>query len=158
MSRRLVLLLTGLSLLTGCGYHLRGNIELPPELTQVYITGPDRDLVQQLSKALEQSGATIMESGKGAAVINMTTSEFERKLRTTDASGLATAYSFKYDVTYNLTASDGDRLQSAENIALLRTLDYDPTQQLQAEDEARFLKEEMQQEVVVQMLRRLSRI
>lgn len=158
MSRRLVLLLIGSSFLTGCGFRLRGNIELPPALTQVYITGSDRDLVQQLSRALEKSGATIMDSGEGAAVINMTTSNFERKLRTTDASGRATAYSLKYDVVYNLTDSSGDRLQSAESIALLRTLDYDPTQQLQAEDEARFLIEEMQQEVVVQMLRRLSRI
>ncbi len=158
MSIRLVALLTGISLLASCGFHLRGNIELPPELATVYISGPDRELVEELSDALEQSGADVVDQKSGAAHINMSEAEFERDVRTTDSDGLATGYTFLYRVVYNATSATGDRLQSSEKFTQSRTIDYDPEQQLQAEREGEFLKEEMQREIVVQMLRRLARI
>ena len=158
MSIRLVALLTGISLLASCGFHLRGNIDLPTELSQVYITGPDREMVEELSDALEQSGANVVSQKSGAAHINMTEAKFEQDVRTTDADGLATGYTFTYRVVYNATSANGDRLQSSEKFTQSRTIDYDPEQQLQAEREGEFLKEEMQRELVVQMLRRLARI
>jgi LPS-assembly lipoprotein len=158
MSIRLVSAIAALSLLTSCGFHLRGNIELPPELSKVYISGPDRELVEELSDALEQSGASVVKQKAGAAHINMTEANFETDVTTTDSDGRATGYNFTYRVVYNATSANGDRLQSSEKFTQSRTIDYSPEEQLQAEKEGEFLKEEMQRELVVQMLRRLARI
>ena len=161
-ARRLMLLLTGLSLLAGCGFQLRGDIDLPPELARVSVVGADRDLVDRLSDALAQRGATVTDSAAGVATIDLRESRFAREVLTTDSDGRATAYTLHYRVVFGVTAGDdtpiSTPLQAAESISLKRAYDYAPNQELQAEQEVRFLKTEMRREAVLRMLRRLSRL
>ena len=163
LALRLTLFLAGLSLLAGCGFHLRGNIDLPAELARVYVSGQDRDLVAQLSEALEQNGAKIVPSGHAAALIDtvlidLGTSHPQRQTLTTDSRGRATAYALHYEVVFSVTGSDGEPLQATQSISLERAFDYDPTRQLQAEQEERFLETQMQREAVARILQRLRRI
>lgn len=157
-ARCLILLLTGVSLLAGCGFHLRGNIDLPTGLARVYVAGADRDLVDRISDGLAKSGAEVTDSAHGVAIIVLSESRFERAVLTTDANGRATAYVLHYRVVFGVTAGDGSKLQAAESISLQRAYDYDPNQELQAEQEVRFLKTEMRREAVLRMLRRLGRL
>lgn len=155
--RHLTLLLTGLSLLAGCGFHLRGAIDLPPALARVYVTGADRDLAGRLSDALAGRGA-VVDTAAGAARIDLVEARFEREVLTTDANGRATAYLFRYRVVFDVTGGDGARLQAAESLSLARAFDYDPNYELQIEQEVRFLETEMRREAVLRMLRRLARL
>ncbi len=149
---RLALLLTSLSLLTACGFHLRGDIDLPPALAQVHIIGADRDLVDLLTNALQQNGARVTDTQADATVITVTTSRFQRNTLATDSAGLASVYRVDYQVTFTVTD------HTAQTITQQRTYNYDPTQQLQSEQEERFLQTEMQREVVMQIVRRLTSI
>ena len=163
LALRLALFLAGVSLLASCGFHLRGSIDLPAELARVYVSGQDPDLVEQLSKALEQSGAKIVHSGHAAAlidtaVIDLATSRPQRQTLTTDSRGRATAYALHYEVVFSVTGSDGKPLQPAQSISLERVFDYNPTRQLQAEQEARFLETQMRREAVARIVQRLRHI
>ena len=157
-----MLLLTGLSLLAGCGFQLRGNIDLPPELARVSVVGADRDLVDRLSDALAQRGATVTDSAAGVVTIDLRESRFTREVLTTDIDGRASAYTLLYRVVFGVTTGDDTpisaSLQAAESLSLKRAYDYAPNQELQAEQEVRFLKTEMRREAVLRMLRRLSRL
>ena len=159
--KRLTLLLTGLTLLAGCGFQLRGSIDLPPELARVSVVGADRDLVDRLSDALAQRGATVTDSAAGVVTIDLRESRFTREVLTTDIDGRASAYTLLYRVVFGVTAGDtpiAAPLQAAESLSLKRAYDYDPNRELQAEQEVRFLKTEMRREAVLRILRRLSRL
>ena len=161
-ARCLMLLLTGLSLLAGCGFQLRGNIDLPPELARVSVVGADRDLVDRLSDALAQRGAAVTDSAPGVATIDLRESRFAREVLTTDTDGRATAYALHYRVVFGVTTGDDTPisapLQAAESLTLKRVYDYASDRELQAEQEVRFLKTEMRREAVLRMLRRLNRL
>ena len=76
MSKRLVLILLSLTLLSSCGFKLRGNFEMPASLSQVVVDGGERELVDQLKELLVKSGSTVLDKGAEAASINITKSEF----------------------------------------------------------------------------------
>jgi LPS-assembly lipoprotein len=159
MTRRLLLILTCLSLVSGCGFALRGSVNLSDSLSSIAIIGDDPDLVDELTDALETSGANVTSvDDKSAAVLQLTETEFKREVRTTDANGLATSYDLRYRVGYDVRTSSGSELQINQRIVQKRVLEYDPLQQLQAQEEEEFLREDMREEIVLQILRRLSRI
>ena len=151
--------LAGLSLLAGCGFHLRGTIDLPPELARVYVSGADRDLAEHLADALAMRGAVIMNNpDAGATHIDLTDARFEREVLATDADGRTSAYTLYYRITFRVTGGDGASLQSDTSIALQRAFDYHQNRELQAEQEMRFLETDMRREAVSRMLQRLARL
>jgi len=162
ISQRLILIVTITVLfaaLSGCGFALRGKVNLPAELDSVLITGSDREMMSLLEDSLESSGASIVDSENDAtAVLDLVNSEFTRELRTSDANGRATSYTLRYEVDYDVRKSNGEEIQINQSISQIRVLQYDPLQELQSEEESEFLEEEMQKEIVLQLLRRLSRI
>lgn len=159
MTRRLLLLTLSATLLSGCGFALRGNVNLPASINRVTVAGEDLVMIDMLEDALETNGARIAPAGDDqAAVLELTESEFTRDVRTTDANGLATSYTLRYRVGYDMRTAAGDELQINQRLVQRRVFDYDPLQQLQSEEEEEFLREEMQEEIVLQILRRLSRI
>ncbi|MGB5708186.1 MAG: LPS assembly lipoprotein LptE [Arenicellales bacterium] len=159
MTRRLLLILTCFSLVSGCGFHLRGNVDIPDSLTTMAVSGKDPDLVDELEDALESAGVNVTNTeDKSAAVLLLTQTDYEREVRTTDASGLATSYDLRYRIGYDVLSGSGDELQINQRIVQKRVFEYDPLLQLQSEEEEEFLREDMRKEIVLQILRRLSRI
>lgn len=162
ISQRLILIVTTFAFLaglSGCGFALRGKVSLPEQLNNIVVTGSDREMTGLLRDALETSGANVVDSESDAtAILNLINSEFTREVRTTDSNGRATAYTLRYDVDYDVRETNGEEIQINQSIAQSRFLEYDPLQELQSEEESDFLQEEMQKEIVLQLLRRLSRI
>lgn len=150
-------LAAGLILLAGCGFHLRGALDLGPELARVHITGGDREMVGHLSEALEQHGVAVAASAHRAAVIDVGGRGFERAALTTDSRGRASAFEIRYRVAFSVTGDDGEALRPAHTLMISRAFDYDPTRQLQSEAEARFLETAMRREMAVLILQHLAR-
>ena len=70
-------------------------------------------------------------------------------------------YDYIYTIDYSVTDSEGAILQPLATLSQHRTLDYEPdhySRALAIEEEEEFLKQEMQQEIILQLLRRLSHI
>ncbi len=162
MSKRLALLVLSLTLVTGCGFKLRGDFELSPALSRISIEGGNRPLNEKLREQLEQrrpqSGSAAAEADSDGATLFISKSEFQRTVRTVDEKGLATGYDYIYTIDYSVTDSEGAILQPLATLSQHRTLDYEPAQALAIEEEEEFLKQEMQQEIILQLLRRLGHI
>jgi LPS-assembly lipoprotein len=159
MTRRLILILASLSIVSGCGFALRGNVNIPEALSTMAVVGNDLSLVDQLKDALSRGGVNVTDKNdKNAAVIDLGKTDYKREVRTTDSNGLATAYTLRYNVGYNVVNGAGEALQINQKLTQTRVLDFDPLQVLQAQEEEEFLREDMQEEIVLQILRRLSRI
>lgn len=154
---RLAALAAGLMLLAGCGFHLRGALDLGPELARVHITGGDREMVGRLSESLRQRGVVIADSAHQAAVIEVSGRGFERAALTTDSRGRASAYEIRYRVAFSVTGAAGEALHPAHTLMISRAFDYDPTRHLQSEAEARFLETAMRREMAALIVQHLER-
>lgn len=166
MSKRLVLLLLSFTLLTSCGFKLRGNFDMPvslspvASLSPVMIIGGERELVSTLSEMLVKSGSTVLksESGSEATSINITRNEYERKVLTSNTDGIASSYRFRYFIDFTVTDAAGEVLQPSISINQVRDLAYEAGNELEVENEEAFLKEGIEQEISLQIMRRLSQL
>ena len=64
LSTRLATLLPLLlitSLLTACGFHLRGNLNVASEVSQIAVSGNDRAYVRDLTRSLDKNGIQVSE-------------------------------------------------------------------------------------------------
>ncbi len=158
--RKLALILTlGAALLAaGCGFHLRGKVELSPQLQSVYVEGSDPLMVSDLKQSLDFSGANVVTAPEGATAAVLLDSRYERVVRTLNARGLATGYVLRYDARFRVVSRDGEQLYESPTITLKRNFDFDANEVLQKEGEEEFLKEDMRKQIVQRMMRQLSAI
>lgn len=158
MLKRLILALVSLSLLSSCGFKLRGSFQIPAELTRISIEGGERAMVEQLTDILLKSGAEVMDSGTDSPTLTLSRSEFKRDVRTTDSDGIATGFDYTYLVEFNVSNAQGDTLLAPSSISQSRTLEYETGNELEFEEEEVFLKKEMEKDIALKIMRRLVRI
>ncbi|NKB76907.1 MAG: hypothetical protein GKR96_07615 [Gammaproteobacteria bacterium] len=158
MSKRLIPALLVISLLSACGFHLRGNFSLPESLSSVSLSGGDRDFIESLTNELERNGTAVVISQPNTAQLNIANLEYLSSVSKTDALGRATSYTYYYNLDYSVVNGNGETLQPLKAISQQRTQEYDPNQELLAEQEKEFLKKEMEKGLILQLLRRLSRL
>ena len=149
----LLLPVLSMLLLAGCGFQLRGA-QLPPEFSRVAVVGDDRDLVVGLEKALARYALVEAAHGQHDAQIDISQSEFSRKVLTTDANGRANSYALHYQIAFSITV--GGELGINDSFALQRVYRYEPLRQLQAEREIAFLQTDMRDDAVARILNRLQ--
>jgi LPS-assembly lipoprotein len=154
----MILLVGGALLLQGCGFHLRGKVELSPALSNVYVDGPDLEMVTDMKDALAFNGVQIAQSAESASAVIRLNSEYERVVRTTDSRGLATGYVLRYRVRFQVVDAEGEELHKSAPIRMSRDFNFDATQVLQKEGEEEFLKEDMRKQIIQNIMRQLASI
>lgn len=144
-------------LASGCGFHLRGKIDVPDNLRRMHLLGDDLALKDRLGDGLEFSDIEILDSADGVAQLDMRNSQYVKEVNGTSDSGTANSYKLSYAVTYEVFDPEQKSLQK-HHVTQTRTLAFDPANVLLFEREESFLIEDMQKELVTQMLRRISKI
>lgn len=143
----------------GCGFHLRGAVELPPEMTEVAIQGtkPYGELDVTLRNGFAREGGQVVESVQQARSVLVITQDVSiRRVLSVDSKGQANQYEVEYILGFRLDDPDGVTRVAAQTIRLRRQYRFDPNQTLaKADEEARLVKQ-MRQDAVRQMLRRLK--
>ncbi len=150
-------LFIGLVLISGCGFALRGGGEMSSVLATMSIVGGNKAFNEQLRQRLQQSGI-IMVKTDGHATLFISKNDYQRSARTLDATGLATSYNYTYSIDYVVRDHGGGVLQPANMLFRHSTLQHDAVQILQIEAEEAFLKKQMEQEIISQLLIRLRQI
>lgn len=155
--RALIQILVAAALLTGCGFHLRGKLPLPPQLEVIAVSIGDIDFREEMIDALEASGAQVVDEAAARSVLDMYNVQFDRSVRTIDTRGKVTGYILRYDVSYRVLDDQGESLRDT-TLALQRDYNFDPEQVLQAEREEDSLREDMIEELVQRIMRQLVTI
>ena len=156
---RLVLLLGIGALLSSCGFHLRGLVEMPPELKSIYIEGglPNSQMREILRQKLIGSQVNVLERReKSGAVLRILRDKITRRIASVNTLGQPNEYELKYSLSYQLEDGQGRALLVPREISLLRTYRYDPDNILSVEEEAQRIKRQMARAAVNQMLRQIS--
>ena len=155
-----LLLISALLLLAGCGFHLRGSIDLPADLQRMHIQGTSKysALGVELRRSLRANGVDVVDSANDAQVLlKISNPEYKRRLLSVSGtSGKTAEYELQYSLDVTLQDRQGKVLLAPQALRQLRDYTYDRDNVLgKGNEEARF-RVEMERDLVRQVLRRLQ--
>jgi LPS-assembly lipoprotein len=156
--RRWLAGLTLLSLLAGCGFHLRSQAPLPAALMRPYVDAADRysALYAALVERLRAAGAEPAVDAAGAsAVIRVHVDRSGRELLTVAADNRPGEYEVYYAAEFSVSVA-GKELLPRQQVRLTRDYGYDVTAVLAKEHEEQSLRAALADEIAALMLRRFS--
>lgn len=163
MSRSLLNVFMGLLLvvIAGCGFQLRGAVPLPDSLKQMYIQGINiqRGLGLTLKHGLEQNGVQVVNDyKKDSAVLTVLENKFERRVLSVGNNGKVSEYELYNLLKFKVTDGQGKLLIEPEQLEAIRDYQFDQTQVLSSDGEEAVLREQLDQQLVGSLLRRLSAV
>jgi len=157
-ARTLTILALAALLATGCGFQLRGRVELSPQMRTPYLDAADRytALYAELRAALEAAGAQLAPSREAAsAVIHIHVDESGRNVLSVSARNTPQEYEVFYTIEYSVTAG-GQELLPRQSRTVAREYAYDDRAVLAKQNEERRLREALARELASITARRLA--
>ncbi|MGH8547355.1 MAG: LPS assembly lipoprotein LptE [Methylococcales bacterium] len=149
--------LTGV--LSACGFHLRGAVELPEGMNTIYAQGfaPGSPFVSYLSQNLKQSDTNLSPKREDAGIIlNAINEQFNRREVSLSDTGKANMYELSYILTYNLQDPDGEVILASQTITVVRDYFNPQVEVIGKSTEEGVIRKEMYQEAVRNLLRRFE--
>ncbi len=143
------------ALVSACGFHLRGQAQLPFET--LYIPGTNPLVVELKRNVTAASRARLVDTpGDAQAVLGFTQELREKVILSFNAAGRVSEYQLRYRVGFRVTDAKGAQVYLPTNeILLTRDMAYSDAQVLAKETEESLLYRDMQRDMVQQILRRL---
>ncbi len=153
---RHLLLIATLITLTSCGFHLRGSVQLPPELSEIAVKDSTTDIAPDLRYALKNAGVRVSDSA--AMVLQIRAEQYDKRVLSVDSVGRAREYDLSYTVRFLLKeegiAGDKGVVWIPEvPVSQTRELRFDTAAVLGTAREEAQLKTEMRHDAVLQILR-----
>jgi LPS-assembly lipoprotein len=149
------LLILTLLLLTSCGFHLRGSVKLPPEMSELAIhdAEPATDIAPDLRDTLLSQGVKIVDTAP--VIIHLRNESYSKRVLSVDKSGNAQEYELGYTIRVKVQGADGVVWMPEEVISLQRDLRFDNSAVLGTSDEETQLQEDMRRDAISQILEML---
>ena len=152
------------SIVTGCGFHLRGSQDLSSTLPELQLAGVNEhsDLGRELIRGLTASKVNLVI--KSDTVLTVTRNQFSKRVLSVDSAGRANQYELLYQLDFSLlkkVKDDKDKPQmldfiKPQKITERREYVFDANLVLAKSGEEMKLNNDMRQAAVLQLLRRLS--
>jgi len=152
-------LLTLCVLITTCGFHLRGSTNF--QFSSLYIQS---DSAKRIAQAVEQllidEKVTLAESPQDAQIIlHLENEKYERRGQAISAvSGFLEEVELSLRVQIQVSQPDGKILRKKQEIELIRNASFDEKAILAKGLEEETIREELLNDIVAQIMRRLRSI
>jgi LPS-assembly lipoprotein len=144
-------------LLTACGFQLRGSYTLPWDT--LYIGFPENsEIYAQVKRGIEASSQTrvITDPKKADASLIVLGDIPARSILSLSGTGLVREIQLTRTFVYKIQDAEGKELAPSNQIILQRDMTFDDAHLFAKEAEEVMIQREMQQDLVQQLLRRLS--
>jgi LPS-assembly lipoprotein len=153
------LLMIMISLISSCGFHLRGDIVLPALYERVHIITVGNAVVSKpLAQALTNIGSQMVNSPEGAtAVLTLLSAGTQRKALNV-GGGTIREYELQLNVSFVVQNSKGVQLADNQTISVIRNFRNNVNDVLAKDNEEQVIRQEMIQPAVFQILRRMKAI
>jgi LPS-assembly lipoprotein len=154
---RLLVLFT-VVLLTACGFHPRGQAGMPFSTLYIDAAAPNTPFIAELRRSMELNNVKLVHTAEKAdLVLNIVFEIPERQILSLAGSGRVNEYQLRYRVS--LRAYDKQRQDwiPAEEMVQRRDYTYSDAAILAKEQEEILLYKSMRDDMVQQIVRRLSR-
>ncbi len=154
-----VLILVVAALLTGCGFQLRKEAQLPSSMQRVHlqIADPSSQLAKDLGKAFARSGVQVVDRVEpGVAVMKFSANSLSTNVLAVGGNARANEYEIRYHVEFEVQDAAGTAVLPKQTIELSREFTFDATQALGVASETDLLSKELERDMVQTILRRLE--
>ena len=143
--------------LAGCGFQMRGDVDLPDDVKTVHIVGPTifRD---ELETFLESGGAEVVgDPAVADATVSIGKERFAQRVIAVDPNtGKEREFEMVYTVSFNVTRPDGTVPVGPERVRLARDFLFDSDQVLGRSRERDLLRTEMRRDAAEEIVRRID--
>lgn len=142
--------------LSACGWQLRGAASLP--FQSVFVAIPEHtEIGREIRRTLKVNGVRVTERPDEAQVVlSQVLERRERDVLSISGTGQVREFRLVFHYAYQLTTPKNIQLAPQESISVSRDMTFDATTVHAKGQEEEFLWNDMQQDVVQQMLRRLA--
>ncbi len=154
----LVILLL-LTVSSGCGFKLRGGVDMPPLLQETYLESenPFTGMARALRVELEAAGARIVESSEQAsAVLKIVKEKSGNRILSVGSTGKASEYELLEEITYELADRNGKILIKPQSLRMVRDLVFDENELLGKVSESEQLHVQMRRSLARQIITRIN--
>lgn len=144
--------------LTGCGYHLRGAVDLPERAKLVHLKGvaPTQPFSQEFTELLTFAGGRVtanrMEAG---SVFRLVRGIHQRRQISLSKAGKANGFNLSYRIEYEVTTPNGEVLIPVEELEISRQYFVDLRFPLGQGEQETLIRGEMEREAAQTVMRRL---
>ena len=142
-----------------CGFHLRGQLSLPPEMQATYIDyrGSDLDVRRVLGRALSENGITVVRSrAEATAVLRVLRSTVEQEVLSKNIDGRPEEYRVTVVLEVVLQTPEGRRSGEPVRMEKQTVLNLDPNDPLGARVAREAAAEGLRETAARQVLERLG--
>lgn len=148
----------GLLAVSGCGFHLRGNVLLPDDVDTVHLNVANAELAEELRLLLEAGDASIVPTSEDADLTLIVAPErLERRLVAVDPkTGKAREFELTYATSYQVLGKESQTLMPAQTLFLARDLVFDPEAVIGTSREEEVIYMEMRRDAARQILARMQ--
>ena len=152
------LMLVAAFALSACGFHLRENATLPPQMQRVHLTvNGGGDFQRHLARALQTSGVTIEDdSGPGIAELRVPVAAFSTETLSAGGYVRITEYAVRYQVQFDVTNAAGQVLVPHQRIDMSREYSYDASNTVGDESQVQEIQRSLNDDMVQAILFRLQ--
>jgi LPS-assembly lipoprotein len=147
-----------LLLISSCGFHLRGSITLPSDLESLHLESSvgESDLLQALRRALTAADVNLLDiPGSGVYSLGIGQEEVEERVLSVNSNARAGEYQLSISVPVQVRSGQivvvGPEILTIEKVYLA-----DPDNAVAKQEEREIMEDEIRQELVLQILRRLQ--
>ncbi|WP_253734380.1 LPS assembly lipoprotein LptE [Methylomonas sp. ZR1] len=144
-----------LALLLGCGYHLRGSIEMPEVLKNMYVFGASVPLQGELQSIMKASKGKIVGSPNDAGVVvKVLREDMRNRVLTIGSTGKSSESELEYYLRFQFFDSKENALMDEQVIEISREFFNDQTAVLAKGNEEQLIRNEIYKQVARMILAR----
>lgn len=147
------------TVLTACGFHLRGSASLPFKTLWVSFNDTSQ-LGTELKRNIRSGTSTqlVSDPKQAEALLDVLGEERVKEILSLNSAGQVREYNLFYKFRFRVHDGKGKDFIPATEIVLKRNITVDDNNQLAKAAEENLLYRDMQSDVVQQLLRRLAAI
>lgn len=150
-----------LLIIAGCGFHLRGAVNLPESIKTMYVQGLNlqRGVGLTLKRHLISNGIVVVEDyQKGNAVLDILENKYERRVLSVGSSAKVSEYELYGRITFKVTDGSGAILAEEQSVEAQKDYQFNQDEVLGAGEEESVLRKDLEQRLVRSIMRRLEAI
>ena len=159
---RLLVSVAVVAVLQSCGFHLRGEIDLPPEIHKLAIddVSTTSQIAPELRIQLRRQKIQLLNNIEDAKLVIVIDGEHnQRRVMTVSPEGQVQEFELMYVVNYSIHNKDNKEASiSNQSLTIRRGLRFDETAVLGKTSEETRLQQDMVRAAAEQILRRLQKV
>ena len=154
------LLVLMLMLQAGCGFRLRGSVEIPPEYNPILIRAPWGSAVERAMRDLLAGSQVRLTTNPTEArlTLRILSENRSERVAAVDLNGKTLAYELHYLVDFEAVSADGQTRVPRQTLDLTRTFDNPDVEVLGKQLEQAMIYEDFAVEAADRILMRLRAV